>query len=200
MAFGQETMTLEREQFKFCIKSTLNEYPLERTLPLSARAEIPWGTLKYLDEDTDVIEKGEEESKNTYERALERRNISESALMELAWSHVGFENLQNLHKSLKQEVSAILNLLTLNKTRQQIMQVKEKLLQYFKGLYSRKRTAATHLLVFMISDELRNCKPYAIPVRFMAYNSLTDSALRSLEQQLELEMKSEGLIPVGKQQ
>ena len=31
---------------------------------------------------------------------------------------------------------------------------------------SKKRTAS-HVLVFMIADELRNKKPYAIPVRFM---------------------------------
>lgn len=32
---------------------------------------------------------------------------------------------------------------------------------------SKKRTAASHVLVFMIADELRNKKPYAIPVRSM---------------------------------
>ena len=45
--------------------------------------------------------------------------------------------------------------------------LKSSPLIYLKELFSKKRTAASHVLVFMIADELRNKKPYAIPVRFM---------------------------------
>lgn len=53
------------------------------------------------------------------------------------------------------------------------------------------------MLVFMIADELRNRKPYAIPVRFMPYRSLTDSKLRELELQLEEAMRNMGMTVVG---
>ena len=45
--------------------------------------------------------------------------------------------------------------------------LKSSLLIYLKELFSKKRTAASHVLVFMIADELRNKKPYEIPVRFI---------------------------------
>jgi hypothetical protein len=43
----------------------------------------------------------------------------------------------------------------------------------------------------MIADELRNHKPYAIPIRFMPYMSLTDGKLR------EKIMRSKGMTVVG---
>lgn len=75
--------------------------------------------------------------------------------------------------------------------------LKSNLLQYLKKLNSTKSVAASHLLVFMIPDELRNRKPYAIPVRFMPYKSLTDFKLRELEVQLEDTMRSKGMTVVG---
>ena len=76
--------------------------------------------------------------------------------------------------------------------------LKSDLLKYLKDRFSKKRTAATHLLVFMIADELGNRKPYAIPVRFMPYRSLTDAKLRELELQLEEAMRRIGMTVVGK--
>ena len=74
---------------------------------------------------------------------------------------------------------------------------KSGLLAYLKDLYTKKHTAASHMLVFMIADELHNRKPYAIPVRFMPYRSLTDSKLRELELQLEEAMRNMGMTVVG---
>jgi hypothetical protein len=45
----------------------------------------------------------------------------------------------------------------------------------------KKRAVATHLLIFMISEEVRNRKPYAIPVRILTYSSITDAKLRTLK-------------------
>ena len=78
-----------------------------------------------------------------------------------------------------------------------LISLKSALLVYLKDLYTKKRTAASHMLVFMIADELRNRKPYAIPVRFMLYRSLTDSKLRELELQLEEVMRNMGMTVVG---
>lgn len=52
---------------------------------------------------------------------------------------------------------------------------------FLKQLYSEKRVAATHLMVFMITDEARNFKPYALPVRVLPYASMTHDRLRKLE-------------------
>lgn len=75
--------------------------------------------------------------------------------------------------------------------------LQSNLLSYLKDLFSKKCIAASHLLVFMITDELRNRKPYAIPVRFLPYKSLTDVKTRELEQELEDAMRSTGMTVVG---
>jgi len=49
----------------------------------------------------------------------------------------------------------------------------------------------------MIADERRNHKPYAIPVHFLPYKSLTDAKLRELEVQLEDAMRRNGMTVVG---
>jgi hypothetical protein len=49
----------------------------------------------------------------------------------------------------------------------------------------------------MISDELRNRKPYAVPVRFLSYRSITDTKLRQLELEVEDAMKNIGMVVVG---
>ena len=59
--------------------------------------------------------------------------------------------------------------------------LKSRLLQHNKNLFSKKTVAASYLLVFMISVELRNRKPYAVPVQFIPYKSLSDSKLRDLQ-------------------
>ena len=80
-----------------------------------------------------------------------------------------------------------------------LLPLKPKLLEYLRGLYTKKGTPATHLLVFMVSDELRNRKPYAVSIRFMPYGSITDRKMRELESEVEctmekLEMKVVGML------
>ena len=36
-----------------------------------------------------------------------------------------------------------------------------------QSLYSKKREAASHMMVLMVADEKRNFKPYALPVEFL---------------------------------
>ena len=49
----------------------------------------------------------------------------------------------------------------------------------------------------MISDELRNFKPYAVPVRVIKYKSITDAKLRELKEDLRKAMKECGMTTVG---
>ena len=79
-----------------------------------------------------------------------------------------------------------------------IYDCKKQVCSYLKDLYIKKRTTATHLLTFMISDERRRSKPYAIPVRFVPYQSMTDEKMRSLENDVENQLKANGMVPVGK--
>ena len=49
----------------------------------------------------------------------------------------------------------------------------------------------------MVSDEFRNFKPYAIPVRVLKYNSLTDKNIRDLKDELKTAMEEIGMVTVG---
>ena len=49
----------------------------------------------------------------------------------------------------------------------------------------------------MVSDELRNFKPYAIPVRVLKYTSLTDKNARDLKNELKTAMEDIGMVTVG---
>ena len=76
--------------------------------------------------------------------------------------------------------------------------LKTPLKEYTKGMTDKKRTAATHLMIFMISDEARNTKPYALPVRFMPVRCVTDAKMRLLREELRTEMTKIGMTVVGK--
>ena len=70
-------------------------------------------------------------------------------------------------------------------------------MKYLRNLFKKKRTPATHVLVTMISDEKRNKKPYALPVRYIAYHSLKDQYVRDLNKELKRKMTERGLHVAG---
>ena len=149
-----------------------------------------------LDIDLEFLTAGAQVANEAYNKALYGGKASEPKLMELAWSTVGFEELVKKVRSFQLELKDVgqkgggsvgLNL----------FELKSSLLSYLKDLLSKKRIAATHFLVFTIADERRNRKPYAIPVRFLPYKSLTDAKLRELEVQLEEAMRGNGMTVVG---
>lgn len=76
--------------------------------------------------------------------------------------------------------------------------LKKEMETYIKGLNTKRREAASHLLFFMISDELRNFKPYAVPVSVVKYKNITDAKLRELKEELRTAMKDCGMTTVVK--
>ena len=68
---------------------------------------------------------------------------------------------------------------------------------YLRNLFKKKRIAATHLLVLMLSDERRNKKPYALPIRYVPYRSMRDQYVRDLTRDVKLKMQERGLNLVG---
>ena len=79
-----------------------------------------------------------------------------------------------------------------------IAKLKKEIDAYVKNISSKKkRNAASHLLLFMIIDELRNYKPYAIPVRVVNYKTFTDAKLEELKEELRHAMNECGMTTVG---
>ena len=58
--------------------------------------------------------------------------------------------------------------------------IRENLETSVRRLSRHKRTAATHIFVFMISAESRNKVPYALPVQCLPIASLKDKQCREL--------------------
>ena len=63
---------------------------------------------------------------------------------------------------------------------------------------SKKREPVSHSLIFMLSEELQNFKPYAVPVWVVKYQSLTDKKMRELNEEIRLAMEDIGMVSVGK--
>ena len=60
-----------------------------------------------------------------------------------------------------------------------------------------KRTAATHILVFMISSEERRKKPYALSVHCIPYKGLGDRTVRDLANAIIREMSKRQMKVAG---
>ena len=154
-----------------------------------------------LDADLTFLTKGEKTAKEEYEKALQVSSKRESTLMELAWNSTGFTELVKQAKEFRAEVTLYLSYLQKgehSKVKKFLPPLTKKLLQYLHGLFTKRRNPTSHLLIFMISDELRNHKPYAVPVRFLTYKSLADKKLRYLQLEVETKMKIMGMVVVGK--
>ena len=49
-----------------------------------------------------------------------------------------------------------------------------------KGVYRFRRVPASHVFVLMISSELRNKKPYAVPIQCLPYAGLKEVDMRRM--------------------
>jgi len=62
--------------------------------------------------------------------------------------------------------------------------IRKDLSNFIKRVTLHQCTAATHVLVFMISNEERRMKPYALPVQCLSYKGLADSTVRNLANEI----------------
>ena len=149
-----------------------------------------------LNGDIDFLTKGCEEANESYNEILDKGNATEKKKMESAWNAVEFSEL------LKKAIGLITDLGTFiemqkNGATFDMAKLKLNVMKYHKDVMLKKRVAAKYLMVFMIADELRNKKPYAIPVQFLPYKSITDSKLLELVYKLQDEMEKIGMTVVG---
>eukprot|EP00058_Branchiostoma_floridae_P027263 XP_002612754.1 hypothetical protein BRAFLDRAFT_97266 [Branchiostoma floridae] len=77
-----------------------------------------------------------------------------------------------------------------------VEKLRQQLQWYVKGVYTNKREAASHVLIFMISDDQRSVKLYAIPVRVLPCRVVKDAKMRALKDDLKLTMEDIGMTVV----
>ena len=154
--------------------------------------------VKGLVYDAELLKDGMDIVKEKYGKKLTNSRCLEDFLMKLAWDVVGFEQLLKQANDFKDELELMVNDLKFGLQNVAVLRIRnleKSILQYYKDLYSKKRSPACHLLIFMLADELRNVKPYAVPVQFLPIKSITDDQIRQLE--LETLMKSNEMVTVG---
>lgn len=152
-------------------------------------------------DDIAFFDNGTTLAKDKYEKKLESLRCSEDLLMKLAWDVLGYEQLLKQACGFEDELNMTVDDLKLglhNTVLTLLCKSEKKILQYYKDLYTKKTMSSDSLLIFMISDELSNVKPYAVPVQFLSLSSMTDEHICTLELVMEKAMKACGMVPVGK--
>jgi hypothetical protein len=155
-----------------------------------------------LKEDLGLLKDGYEESKKAYGKKLGASNVRENTLFALAWDVVEYETLSKQNVLFQSDILPIVLRLQNNEQldgniAKFFTEMRKGLLPYCKGVFGKQREAASHVFSFMISEEQRNIKPYAIPVRFLTYSSITDKTVRDLKRQLVDEMRKLDMPSVG---
>ena len=75
--------------------------------------------------------------------------------------------------------------------------MKTKMTEFVKKLSRFRRTAATHIFVIMVNSELRNQKPYALPVQCLPYAGMNEKHIRRLISNMIREMVKLGMSVKG---
>ena len=73
----------------------------------------------------------------------------------------------------------------------------KKAADFVKEVVRHQRNSATHILVFMITPEERNKKPYALPVQCLPYKGVSDARVRKLADQIIQEMVKRNMKVAG---
>ena len=140
-----------------------------------------------------------------YSEKQQSGRSSEKTLINLAWKVKELTDLNESGRGLLRKVVAMVDLLTQQQQSlreenvpRRLAAIRKELSVFVKRVTRHQRTAATHLLVFMISCEERKKKPYALPVQCLPYKGLSDGKARELankviEKMTNLNMKVAGL-------
>lgn len=120
--------------------------------------------LRNMRDEKEFLTAGLAKAKDCYESKRKLLNVSEDSLFALAWDVEGYSKLIEKNMSITDSISDILARINgpvhgRGNIQADVSALKKELDSYVKGVTTKKREAASHLLLFMISDELRIFKP-----------------------------------------
>ncbi|XP_065887166.1 uncharacterized protein [Dysidea avara] len=161
-------------------------------------------TLQDLVKDLDFIYSELKQSNDTYSEKLQSNKYIEKDLINLSWKIKELGDLNEMGRSLHTEVNLLYSRLEAGQCFWEqeniprlLTDIRKKLRSFIKGITRHQRTAATHILVFMISQEMRRTKPYAIPVQCIPYKGLSDLKVRELSNRIIEEMTKRKMKVAG---
>ena len=138
------------------------------------RRELEETLQKRLDElqvDRDFLVAGLNNAVEDYRKKYNNNSTSEQSLKNANWEVVEHQTLLQQAQSLSTTLETVLASLNSTKcTNRLFLQARAivkdlKVEQFLRNRFKKKRTAASHVLVFMLSDERRMRKPYTFPIR-----------------------------------
>lgn len=152
-----------------------------------------------LKEDAAFLSSGLEKARRKYKEKYEKRNTPEELLKCLSWEVVEYHNLlaqaQELQCKYQEAFPESDETGIIEQPLMKQLEMEGK--TYLRNVFKKRRVAADHVLVWMLSDEKRNSKPYALPVGYIPCNTLRDQHVRDLNAPLKQEMKNRGLKLTG---
>lgn len=158
--------------------------------------------LDALKGDITILDQGLQEASNYFEKKSRQTNCPKETLKEANWGVLEFQILlqqsQDLHRHLVNTLASLADVSQAVYVLAVIHHLAASSFIYLRKFFKKKRTAATHVLVLMLSDEKRSKKPYAIPVRYVPCRTLNDLYIRDLTRNLKEEMKKRDLSLTGK--
>jgi len=84
-----------------------------------------------------------------------------------------------------------------NNVARKLTKIRERLLAFHRRTVHFRRSPASHVFVFMLSSDLRDRKPYALPVQCLPYGGLKEVDMRRLITDLCRTMVSFGMNVSG---
>lgn len=163
------------------------------------------GIRSDLTKDIPFLSTGLRSSKELYEKKFSNPSTPAETRKQLNWEMVEYNTLLSQAQELQRFLDKQLSVMKANDKDSKrhvltnLAEAKNTFHTYFRNLFKKKRQpAANHILVFMLSEEKRNQKPYALPVWYVPYHTLKDQYVRDFTKQLKQEMAKLDLKAIGK--
>ena len=122
----------------------------------------------------------------------------------LTWDIDELSKLTSEGRSLHVDIAAALDALKRPETEHQqlniprkVTSIRKRSVEMIKRTARFRRKPATHVFVLMVSSEVRNKKPYALPVQCIPCAGLKESDLRRIVNELLREMVAHRMIVAG---
>ena len=131
-----------------------------------------------------------------FEEKSQESSAQSKALFGLAWKVEELKCLLKVNQELTVEAATLLGQFKDVDFDHQDANTSRRLAGLRKKLASFIRSA-THIFVFMISDERRSVKPYSLPIQCIPYHTMNDATMRRLVNDVLKEMKARCMNVAG---
>ena len=153
--------------------------------------------IEELENDAVYLEAGLTEARKKYKEKFAIKGTAAATLKDLNWNIVEFQKLHEESQSLLSSFRKIKDM-DIQECKRGLRRLQKDYKTYLTNVFKKKREPpASHVMVVMVSDERRHKKPYALPVKCVPYNSISDQFVRDITKDVRVKMLEMGLTHVG---